>query len=143
MQHLIFLAQEDHDIASCFPVFSVLRPHLKQEQFLAQVRRQQAQEYQILALQSEGHIKSAAGFRLAEFLAWGKVLYIDDLTTLPDARGQGYASLLLDWLTEYAREKGCDEMHLDTGYTRHAAHRVYLKHGFELKSHHMSKSIIR
>ena len=87
-------------------------------------------------------MKSAAGFRLAEFMAWGRVLYIDDLTTLPEARGQGFAGLLLDWLAEYARQQGCQAVHLDTGYTRHAAHRVYLSKGFELSSHHMAKPIV-
>jgi GNAT superfamily N-acetyltransferase len=106
------------------------------------VRRQEAQGFQILALRDEGRVKSAAGFRLAEFMAWGRVLYIDDLTTLPEARGQGFAGLLLDWLAEYARQQGCQAVHLDTGYTRHAAHRVYLSKGFELSSHHMAKPIV-
>ena len=106
------------------------------------MRRQEAQGFQILALRDEGRVKSAAGFRLAEFMAWGRVLYIDDLTTLPEARGQGFAGLLLDWLAEYARQQGCQAVHLDTGYTRHAAHRVYLSKGFELSSHHMAKPIV-
>lgn len=67
------------------------------------MRRQQIQGYQILALRHEGVIKSAAGFRFAEFLAWGRVLYIDDLTTLPEARAQGHADGLLDWLIEHVK----------------------------------------
>lgn len=141
MQPRLFLAREDAEIESCFEAFSVLRPHLRQDQFLSQVRRQEAQGYQVLALQHEGRIKSAAGFRLSEFLAWGKVLYIDDLTTLPEARGGGHATRLLDWLTEHAVAHGCDAVHLDTGYTRHAAHRVYFRNGFELACHHMAKSL--
>lgn len=86
---------------------------------------------------------SAAGFRFCEFLAWGRVLYIDDLTTIPSARGKGYAGALLDWLTEQAAQQGCDAVHLDTGYTRHAAHRLYLSKGFEMTSHHMAKLIAK
>jgi len=134
----IFIADSDADIAACFPVFHALRPHLAQPDFLSRVRRQQEQGYRILALRSDGAIRSVAGFRLAEFLAWGKVLYLDDLATLPGDTGQGYAGALLDQLIALARESDCDAVHLDSGYTRHAAHRLYLNKGFRLASHHLS-----
>lgn len=137
----IFLPGTDAELDACFDAYLVLRPHLTREQFVPQVRRQEAQGFQIVALRDEGLVKSAAGFRLAEFMAWGRVLYIDDLTTVPAARGQGFAGRLLDWLTEFARQQGCQAVHLDTGYTRHAAHRLYLSKGFELSSHHMAKPI--
>jgi GNAT superfamily N-acetyltransferase len=133
-----FLANTDAEIEACFAVFSALRPHLKQSDLLPQVRRQQKESYQILAVEHEGAVKSVAGFRFAEFLAWGRVLYIDDLATLPGETGRGYAGALLDWLINHAKERGCDAVHLDTGYARHAAHRLYLNKGFRLNSHHMA-----
>jgi GNAT superfamily N-acetyltransferase len=102
------------------------------------VRRQQLQGYQMLALRHEVTIKSAAGFRFSEFLAWGKILYIDDLTTIASARANGFADQLMDWLVDHAREQGCKGIHLDTGYTRHSAHRLYLRKKLILSSHHMS-----
>ncbi len=137
MTTAIFIANTDAEIESCFPAFSVLRPHIEQKNFLAQVRRQQAQSYQILALRHDGIVKSAAGFRLAEFLAWGKVLYIDDLTTLPGETANGFAGALLDWLINHAKSCHCQGVHLDTGYARHAAHRLYLRKGFQLNCHHL------
>ena len=134
----IFIANTNTEIEACFPVFSVLRPHIEQKNFLAQVRRQQAQSYQILALRHESTVKSAAGFRFVEFLAWGKVLYIDDLITLPGETLKGFAGSLLDWLINHAKSNQCQGVHLDTGYTRHAAHRLYLRKGFQLNCHHLA-----
>ena len=134
----IFIAHTDADIESCFPAFSALRPHLEQHHFIAQIRRQQAQSYQILALKHEGVVKSAAGFRFTESLSWGKIIYIDDLTTLPGETSQGFAGALLDWLIDHAQSKLCQGIHLDTGYTRHAAHRLYLRKGLQLNGHHLS-----
>ena len=65
----IFIADADAEIESCFPVFKALRPHLESSMFLPQVRRQQKESYQVLALRHEGMVKSVAGFRFAEFLA--------------------------------------------------------------------------
>lgn len=137
----IFLVQSNAQIASCFDAFFALRPHLTPEVFAQQVLRQAAQGYQILALEHDGRVKSVAGFRTAEFLAWGKVVYIDDLSTLPECRGQGFAGMLLDWLATHAREQGCCAVHLDSGYARHAAHRLYLHKGFELSAHHLSMTL--
>jgi GNAT superfamily N-acetyltransferase len=133
----IILAQTDAEIQACFPVFKVLRPHLSEENFLAQIRRQQTQGYQILTLVKDGVIRSAAGYRMAEFLAWGKILYIDDLITLPQELKRGYASALLDRLIDYAQSQQCDGLHLDSGYARHDAHRLYLNKGLQLGSHHL------
>lgn len=134
----IFIANTDVEIESCFPAFSVLRPHLKQDKFLPQIRRQQTQSYQILALKDAGTVKSVAGFRFAEFLAWGKVIYIDDLSTLPGETSKGYAGTLLDWLVAHAKSHHCQGIHLDTGYTRFAAHRLYLRKGLQLNCHHLA-----
>lgn len=133
----IFIATSDAEIESCFPVFKALRPHLQESAFLDQVRRQQLQSYQILALKDGSFIKSVAGFRLAEFLAWGKVVYLDDLATLPGEDRRGYAGALLDRLIEYAKSLNCRGVHLDSGYARFAAHRLYLQKGFQLNCHHL------
>ena len=138
METEIFIASSDEDINSSFPAFKELRPTLIFENFLPQVRRQQIQAYKVLVLRHNEQIKSAAGFRVCEFLAWGKILYIDDLTTLPSARGNGFASSLLNWLIEYAKSSGCNAVHLDTGYARHTAHRLYIEKGFQFSCHHLS-----
>jgi len=134
---LIVIKNKDQ-IALCFDAFKELRPHLDKGAFIEQVLRQKEQSYQIIAIKEGGAIVSAAGFRVAEFLAWGKVLYIDDLTTLTDYRGKGYAATLIDWLIKHAQEHECQGLHLDTGHHRHAAHKLYLKKGLNISSHHLS-----
>ena len=137
----IFLPTTDAEIQACFPAFHALRPHLQAESFVAQIRRQEAQSYRIVAIRQDGCVPSAAGFRYGEFLAWGRILYIDDLTTLPEARGRGFAGALLDWIVAHARQRNCVAVHLDSGHARHDAHRLYLSKGFRISSHHFSLSL--
>jgi len=134
----ILFAEIDEAIQRCFPAMHVLRPHLVAGEFVARVRRQQQQGYRLAFLHDQGAVKSVAGFRVQEHLAWGKVLYIDDFVTLPDALRKGYGGRLMEWLIDRARAATCDAVHLDTGYHRHDAHRLYLRYGFELSSHHMA-----
>ncbi|MFL0801199.1 MAG: GNAT family N-acetyltransferase [Agarilytica sp.] len=138
MEYELITVKSRQDIESCFDAFKALRPHIEKEQFVEQVIRQQEQSYQIVAIKIDNRIPSAAGFRFAEYLAWGKVLYVDDLTTLPECRGNGYAATLMDWLIEYAKENKCQGLHLDTGHQRHSAHKLYLNKGLLINSHHLS-----
>lgn len=132
----------DAEVVECYPVMKELRPHLEENSMLPQYKRQQAHGYRITTVRDEGGAVAAlAGFRITEFMAWGKVLYIDDLITDPVKKRKGYAGALLDWLETEARSQGCHELHLDTGYARHDAHRLYLKKGWLLHAHHLSKSL--
>lgn len=129
-------------ISACFKVVQQLRPHLKEEEaFVQQVQRQMREGYHLVYLQEDGTVKAVAGYRSLEFLAWGKVLYIDDLITDVEARKSGFGGILLKWLTEEAKKLNCNQIHLDSGYQRHEAHRLYLKHGFKIYTHHFAKDV--
>lgn len=86
---------------------------------------------------------AVAGFRTGNNLAWGYHLYVDDLSTAPDARRQGYAGALLEWLVDEGRRLGCAQLHLDsgTGPQRFDAHRLYHGHGLAISSHHFVRGL--
>ena len=129
-----------HDeIVQSFDVFCELRPHLTdKEVFVARVIEQQKEGYEIIAAYEQEEVVACIGFRFLTTLAWGKILYIDDLITKEKNRSKGYSKILLDHVIQIARECLCKEVHLDTGYERHAAHKVYLKRGFEFNCHHLA-----
>ena len=136
------IAQSDADIRRCLPAMLALRTHLTLEQAFAQIRFQQTNDGYVLAFVDTGNPSDDApavvGYRFLNFLHSGKTLYIDDLSTLPTGRGKGYASLLLDFVVEQARQVGCQCVSLDSGQNpgRYAAHRLYLNKGFNITSHH-------
>jgi GNAT superfamily N-acetyltransferase len=86
---------------------------------------------------------AVAGFRLGQSLAWGHHLYLDDLSTAPEARRQGHAGALLDWVLAEARRLGCGQLHLDsgTGLERFDAHRLYHNHGLAIHAHHFARGV--
>ena len=135
------LAETDTDIHRCFPVIAELRPHLVEAQFVERIRRQQGESGFQLAFVEDGGVKSVAGFRVAEFLAWGKILYVDDLISTSAERSKGHGKLLLDWLVARARAAGCAQFHLDSGVQRFEAHRFYLRERMIISAHHFSLTL--
>jgi GNAT superfamily N-acetyltransferase len=135
---MISLAETDAEIVACFPTMHELRPHLTQSEFVQRVRRQQSSGYQLAYLQQDGNVVSVAGFRVSECLASGKFLYVDDLVTQSTVRSLGYGDQLFDWLVAYARSQSCEQLQLDSGVQRFAAHRFYFRKRMEITSHHFA-----
>jgi len=137
----IVLAEEDHEIQSCYDVMRELRPHVSAEEFLPRVRRQAETAGYRLAYLSDGEIKAVAGFRVSECLAWGRFLWVDDLVARSGERSKGYGGMLFDWLAVYAVEQGCGQLHLDSKVQRFGAHRFYLGKRMIIECHHFSLAL--
>lgn len=126
-------------IRACYKIMHQLRPHLASEEtFAEQVLRQINEGYRLVYIQDNEQVKAVIGFRYLEFLAWGRVLYIDDLISDTANRRSGYGSTLLKWVIDEAKKSSCDQVHLDSGPQRHDAHRLYLNHGFKIIGHHFA-----
>jgi GNAT superfamily N-acetyltransferase len=122
-----------------------LRPHIGSEgEFVARVNEvQRPGGYRLIASFDPGDANAAgaAGFRVADSLAWGHYLYVDDLVTRETARRSGHATALLDWLRGQAERDGCDTFQLDSGAHRHDAHRLYLRWGLSITGHHFGLAL--
>ena len=123
-----------------------LRPRFGDVSALAdQARRQRAGGYRIVAAfePSEREAAAAAGFRIHDNLAWGRHLYVDDLSTRAASRGRGHAAALMRRLEAEARRAGCAELHLDsgTGPERQDAHRLYFNQRLRITSFHFQREL--
>jgi GNAT superfamily N-acetyltransferase len=129
-----------------FAAMQALRPDLAGEaEFVGRVdERQRAQGYRLVAaVEEDATVSAVAGFHVRDTLASGRMLYVDDLSTLPAGRRRGLARALLDWCAQEAVRLGCDELHLDSavGAQRQDAHRLYLNAGMRISSHHFSREL--
>ncbi len=134
--------------AAAVPALRELRPHLPEDdaQVVARIDEvQRPQGYRLFAVFGPGEdpAVAVAGFRRLANLAWGDILYIDDLVTRAHARRRGAAAALLTAVDDEARRLQLDAVHLDSGHgpDRASAHRAYLGHGYRISSHHFSRSL--
>jgi GNAT superfamily N-acetyltransferase len=133
------------ETALAYPAMRALRTGLETED--AFVRRvddvQRPEGYRLAGAFEEGtaHAVAVAGFRVLHNLADGDVLYVDDLSTLPEGRRRGHGRALLDWTLAEARRLGCGTFELDSavGPARADAHRLYMNAGMQITAFHFGR----
>jgi GNAT superfamily N-acetyltransferase len=117
-----------------------LRAHYADEaEFVRRVDEVQRREgYRIVGAFEGEPCVAVAGFRVIHSLAWNDALYVDDLSTLPEARGHGHGRALLEWCKEEGRRLGCTQFHLDSavGPEREDAHRLYFNTRLRISAYH-------
>jgi GNAT superfamily N-acetyltransferase len=130
-----------------FDAMKALRTDLAEERSF--VRRvddlQRPEGYRLIGAFEQGtpDAIAVAGFRTGHSLAWGHYLYVDDLSTLPQARRRGHGRSLLGWMIDEGERLGCEQLHLDSGVglDRADAHRLYLNAGLVIASHHFARYV--
>lgn len=135
----IRIAREEDEVRRCWPAFRELRPHLQsEEEFVERWRAQVGESYQIAYVAEGDRVPAAAGYRLMSTMAWGRIIYLDDLVAVEACHRIGLGTALLKFLQGEARRLSCDALHLDTGYHRHLAHRAYFRNGFRMDCMHLA-----
>jgi GNAT superfamily N-acetyltransferase len=122
-----------------------LRAHYTdEEEFVRRVDEvQRPQGYRIVGAFEGERCVAVAGFRVIRMLAWHDAIYVDDLSTLPEARGRGHGRALLDWCMEEGRRLGCTQFHLDSavGPEREDAHRLYFNARLRITAYHFQTTL--
>lgn len=138
MHPLIQYATTDSAIRKCCRAVQALRPQLTDELYDEAIRRTLADNRTMVFIEEDGEAAAVAVFEKGYNLFRGNYIYVDDLSTLPEHRGKGYAGQLIDWILDFARLEGFDEVHLDSGVNdaRSDAHRLYLTKRFKVTSLH-------
>jgi GNAT superfamily N-acetyltransferase len=106
--------------------------------FVARVRRMQAEGFILARLEEDGTVCAVAGYRFHEKLFSGRTLYVDDLVSDHTRRSRGHGAQLLAWLAAQARARDCDLLELDSGVQRFDAHRFYFRERMKISSYHFT-----
>lgn len=123
-------AESEAEILACFNVMRELRPNLASaESFLVQVQRMQTRGYRLLAALEDDVPIALAGYRDKEMLIHGHFIYVDDLVTTANRRGQKLGERLLQLIFELAKTQHYSRVILDTGLGNALAQRFYYRMG--------------
>jgi GNAT superfamily N-acetyltransferase len=109
--------ETDADILAAFPLMSALRDRITADTFLAEIRRQQRDGYQLIGGFVDGTLVALAGSRPGHTLSRGEHVFVDDLVTDERRRGEGHGIAMLAWIAARAKAAGVPRVYLDSRLT--------------------------
>jgi GNAT superfamily N-acetyltransferase len=107
----------DDDVRRAFPLMAALRDRIREDTFLAEIRRQQRDGYELIGGFDGDRLVTLAGIRRSHTLSRGEHLFVDDLVTDERVRGKGYGTQTIAWLKARARGDGVPRIYLDSRIT--------------------------
>jgi GNAT superfamily N-acetyltransferase len=104
--------ETDTQIHGAYDLMAVMRPELKRDHFVENVRLLELDGYRLLGGFLDEQIVALAGVRRAHSLARGPYAFVNDLVTHPDHRGEGYATEMLRHIATVAASQGLPKVFL-------------------------------
>lgn len=125
-------AEMASEIGECWPLMRQLRPHLESPKaFVDRVIRQSAHGYKLIVLRRNDEIVALAGVRQQENLVFGNHVYVDDLVTCDQVRGQGFGAKVMEAVGKACVAAGGTTVVLDTALNNVDAQRFYERVGMQ------------
>lgn len=115
-----------------FPVLEQLRSHLDYERFEELYEQMREEGYHLFGVYEDDEPVAVAGVTISTNFYLGRHAYVYDLVTAEEHRSKGYGEQLLEHVHEWARERDCQAVELESGRWRDDAHRFYTERmGYE------------
>ena len=71
----------------------------------------------------------------------GKSVELDHVFIKPSHRGNGLGKQFMKWIYDYAKNKGCKSVELNTYVQNYPSHKFYYNEGFEILGYHFLKKL--
>jgi GNAT superfamily N-acetyltransferase len=123
------------------PIVQQLYPSFTAEQYESLLQKMLPHNYfQLVVFEGETPV-GLTGFWLGHKLWCEKYLEIDNLIVHPDHRSKGIGKLIVDYLTEKAKNEGCSMLALDSYTDNFPAHKFFYNEGFVPRGFHFIKKL--
>lgn len=119
------------DVRRVFPILNELRDHLDEEQYVELYEEMAAEGYTVFACYADADPVAVAGVKITTNFYLGRHAYVYDLVTTERERSKGYGEHLLSFVHEWAAERDCEAVELESGLWRDEAHEFYERVGYE------------
>lgn len=131
----------EEEIKYCYKIMRQTMKDLSEQDFINLVSQQIKNGYKLIYMIDNGEVICVTGFIIAQKLAWGKHLYIDDFVTDKSVKSSDAAKALLDFVKIYAKQQNCNSIHLDSSVKREKAHEFYLEQNMKIDTYHFSMDL--
>ncbi|WP_137290429.1 GNAT family N-acetyltransferase [Natronorubrum halophilum] len=120
------------DLREAFPILRELRAHLDRDEMSALYEQMREEGYRLFGRHdADSELVAVAGLSVGTNFYLGRHVFVYDLVTTAERRSEGHGKALLTHIHEWAADRDCETVELESGLWRDEAHRFYEELGYE------------
>lgn len=123
------------------PLIQQLNPKPAPEELRRRLSVMVPKGYHCIAAFDGERIVGAAGYWLVARFYCGEYMDVDNVCVDESLRSSGIGLKMMNWLHDKARALGFKSVMLDSYVTYAAAHRFYMRQGYEILGFHFKKTL--
>jgi GNAT superfamily N-acetyltransferase len=129
------------DDARIVAFIQLLEPELSTDTIHTRLVEMVAQGYACVGVFDDDVLLGIAGFSTRTHCFSGRVMFVENVVFLPEARGLGMGESLMAWLEGRARALGCTMLTLDAYACNVRARSFYTRLGYDPRGVHFVKEL--
>ena len=132
----------NNDIEKIIPlVYELNEERISKQLLKSRFNEMKDQNYECAVILKEDIIVGVSGLWFCTRHYMGKSVELDHIFIKPSHRGNGLGKQFMKWIYDYAKNKGCKSVELNTYVQNYPSHKFYYNEGFEILGYHFLKKL--
>ncbi|MBW1296105.1 GNAT family N-acetyltransferase [Aquimarina litoralis] len=123
------------------PFLEELNPNIGAKLLSSRLSEMIAQGYECIGVYNNDELIGISGLWFLTKYYVGKHVEPDNVFILPEYQGKGIGELMMNWIFDYAKSKGCVASELNCYVGNKNAHRFWENQGYKKIAYHFQKEL--
>lgn len=141
MHYKIVKLETAEEMAGMYSLIKELTPDISFDEYMKLLELMIPHNYRQVVVYDGEKAAGVSGYWICAKIYSGKYIEIDNLVIAKEYRSQGIGKLLVDWILEEGRLRGCHTALLDAYVENFKAHKFYYREGFIARGFHYLKKL--
>lgn len=129
------------EINSIIPFLHILNNKIDEGTLKNRLEEMIQQGYECVGAYDEDKLIGISGLWIFTRYYVGKFIEPDDVVMMPEYRNSGIGQMLINWIYEYGKSKGCIASELNCYITNAAGQRFWMNQGYKIIGFHFQRSL--
>lgn len=129
------------EINSIIPLLLMLNNKIDEETLKSRLQEMIQQGYECVGAYDGDKLMGISGLWIFTRYYVGKFIEPDDVVIMPEYRDSGIGQMLVNWIYEYGKSKGCIASELNCYITNAAGQKFWMNQGYKIIGFHFQKSL--
>lgn len=132
---------DKRDIYTIIPLLRILNERIEIETLQSRLNEMVEKGYECAGVFDGERLIGICGIWILTKYYVGRHIEPDNVIIHPDYRNTGVGEMLLNWIYEYGRSKGCVAAELNCYVKNNKGHKFWFKEGFQILGFHYQKQL--